>query len=1535
MSNIAAIVKSLVGQVFAVSLDGFKRQIFEGDRLMQGEQVLTSLGGEVVLQLSNGETVALAGNSSWQAEAPTEDTTAGTDTPSELEQALAAGFDPTTDLEATAAGPGAGGAGGGAAGGGHSFVMLDETAQRLDPTIGFPTGQIGSATDFVREELPLNLNEEDSANNPPFPIDPETDPEEPNIPGQNFDPESGNYIVTISEDDIFNGQVQGSDPDGDPLTYVVTKEPEHGTLVLDPETGKYTYTPDPDWHGSDSFDVIISDGQGGSATTNVTIQVEPEQDAFDDAAETTSGQSISIDVLANDQFEGNNIKVTGVTNGTNGTATINADGTVQYTANPNFTGTDTFTYTAIGDSGVAETATVTITIGAATGPSDAVTITVNEAGLGDVTNTGETASITLPTGYTYVGVATQGTQGTVTLVNGQPVYTLNNAISHTGDDNGTNTATAADTVQLTVKDANGNTFNLTVNVNVVDDVPTVDVGSPLSVTSGQATAEAAGSFSFDFGADNGAGKTLTVNGNTFTVPTVGNPTVIDGSNGKLTVNADGSYSYQANPNSGGQSDSFEFVITDADSDTDSATLNVTIGAATGPSDAVTITVNEAGLGDATNTGETASITLPTGYTYVGVATQGTQGTVTLVNGQPVYTLNNAISHTGDDNGTNTATAADTVQLTVKDANGNTFNLTVNVNVIDDVPVANNATNSLSVPLSNIHVGGFAAGFTNIVAESSGTGSVTGRDTDTDSYDDAIYWGNSSSAQSGYTFKDNEELRSNGWDETDSQFKIGTLTHINKTLGGNDKVLDNVNLVVDLTIVIDGISTTIKHTVNLKHTETPNNGTAEQNRDIITLGNSNLVQQFHIGGRTFEFVIKGFLDENGNMVNTIRTWEGQSTSFDLFAEVRSLDDTPKVEGKLEFEGTLSYDFGADGADGGVVWVGATLQQNGSYKIINEYGTFTGKSDGSYSFELSREGRSKLSVGENENMNFSYTVKDKDGDTATANLVITLKGEKNLPTIPVVEAAAETLVISSETGTKAEASLGIEVGRDVAGSSVKITAANDTSLNSLPVTSTVIANGVTVPVTLTSGGVPLVYRAVADGSLEAVKQGTNEVVFKITGNAADGTYSVQMVGSVDAITSHTETVPGTSGTASFNFANNNGATAINGTSTTGGVKLTLSAFLDKGVVNGVKDAGDSTANVVINTGSNRGISVDNPNWTPGTGNNRNVADSQYIQNNTQSGDASDGSFGEKLVLDFSANQADGKHIAQVGLTLNQFGDRQPNTWSSWGWREIQHDGEEKATITVVYTDGSREVVDVTALARNASQTANHDNGTQSVTITASNGKSISSIVIGAGDEESQFSVDRAISVKWHTDDTTVTHPVTQDSLTLNFGAMVTDGNNDQANTDFSVVIGTGNTLNGTTGNDVLAGGSGNNILVGGAGDDILIGGAGNDTLTGGGGKDTFVWKQGDIGHDIITDFTRGEDKIDLSDLFKDISGEELLTHLDSYLRVSASDPSKLEISTDGNFATGGADITIKVSGVALGGNAIDSLIAGGDLIVKNHD
>ena len=71
----------------------------------------------------------------------------------------------------------------------------------------------------------------------------------------------------------------------------------------------------------------------------------------------------------------------------------------------------------------------------------------------------------------------------------------------------------------------------------------------------------------------------------------------------------------------------------------------------------------------------------------------------------------------------------------------------------------------------------------------------------------------------------------------------------------------------------------------------------------------------------------------------------------------------------------------------------------------------------------------------------------------------------------------------------------------------------------------------------------------------------------------------------------------------------------------------------------------------------------------------------------------------------------------------------------------------------------------------------------------------------------------------------------------------------------------TLHGGADSDFLFGGEGRDTLFGDSGNDVLTGGLGNDVMTGGAGYDTFVFAAGD-GRDRVTDFTSGEDLIDLS-------------------------------------------------------------------------
>ncbi|MEJ3667837.1 retention module-containing protein, partial [Stutzerimonas stutzeri] len=149
MSSNYVVVKSVIGQAFAISSEGVRRALFEGDRLFTGDQVLTEPGSAVTLELPNGELVSLGESASWQAGDFAE--AAPVEPISDLEQAIADGFDPTTDLEATAAGPGAGGSAGGS-GGGHTAIVLDETGEQVQATIGFPTDGLTTAAFGTVEE---------------------------------------------------------------------------------------------------------------------------------------------------------------------------------------------------------------------------------------------------------------------------------------------------------------------------------------------------------------------------------------------------------------------------------------------------------------------------------------------------------------------------------------------------------------------------------------------------------------------------------------------------------------------------------------------------------------------------------------------------------------------------------------------------------------------------------------------------------------------------------------------------------------------------------------------------------------------------------------------------------------------------------------------------------------------------------------------------------------------------------------------------------------------------------------------------------------------------------------------------------------------------------------------------------------------------------------------------------------------------------------------------------------------------------------
>ncbi|MHC5348170.1 retention module-containing protein [Metapseudomonas furukawaii] len=295
MAGSIGVVRQVIGEVFAVAANGARRPLSEGDRVFVGEELVTGANGAVAVRLTNGQELVLGRESSMPldnsllAGSPDKapgDADAAPAAPSQqdltdvekLQAAIEAGVDPTQVAEATAAGPGGAG---GAGGGGHSFVLLGETAGRVDPSIGFPTGPISFGVDFPQPETGL----------PDVPLAAET-------------PENGVPVAVDDDQSIDEGQesVQGNVLDNDdggpdlPTQFVSWQAPgasegpggsllvstPYGVVTLNPD-GSYSFqlangTPAVEGLGegetvSLEFGYSIQDGNGDQSSANLNISI--------------------------------------------------------------------------------------------------------------------------------------------------------------------------------------------------------------------------------------------------------------------------------------------------------------------------------------------------------------------------------------------------------------------------------------------------------------------------------------------------------------------------------------------------------------------------------------------------------------------------------------------------------------------------------------------------------------------------------------------------------------------------------------------------------------------------------------------------------------------------------------------------------------------------------------------------------------------------------------------------------------------------------------------------------------------------------------------------------------------------------------------------------------------------------------------------------------------------------------------------------------------------------------------------------------
>ncbi len=399
-----------------------------------------------------------------------------------------------------------------------------------------------------------------------------------------------------------------TDPDGDTLTVTSTGNVvgSFGTLTLNAD-GSYSYAANntaaingaaAGSHPLDVFTYTESDGNGGTASATLSIQIDRPPVALNDSNSDVEGITIQTTagtgVLSNDtdkDADGLTVTSAGTFTGTFGTLVMAADGSYSYVSDntaainaapANSTPTDVFTYSESDGHGGTATGTLSIAIlvpRITLAPIDGNDV-INKANAnGTVTLSGTTANVEDGQVVTIkiLNAANAVVQTfATTVINNAWQEPITSAQAHLLSD-GTYTFTADVSDQIGVAAA---TAHQTVVVDETSPTLVNDTQHGFAATR-TITFTTAGQAELSNDTDPNADP-LTVTGVSDTshgAGTVGAPLV--GALGTLTLNANGTYSYNANHGQAlaeGQvaNDVFTYAATDQQGNPGTATLTVTV-----------------------------------------------------------------------------------------------------------------------------------------------------------------------------------------------------------------------------------------------------------------------------------------------------------------------------------------------------------------------------------------------------------------------------------------------------------------------------------------------------------------------------------------------------------------------------------------------------------------------------------------------------------------------------------------------------------------------------------------------------------------------------------------------------------------------------------------------------------------------------------------------------------------------------------------------------------------------------------------------
>jgi Bacterial Ig domain/Cadherin-like beta sandwich domain/HYR domain/Galactose oxidase, central domain/Kelch motif/Regulator of chromosome condensation (RCC1) repeat len=307
------------------------------------------------------------------------------------------------------------------------------------------------------------------------------------VTADNDAPLANAQSITTDEDTAASITLTGSDVDaGTTLTFAIVTGPTNGTLSG--TDASRSYTPAPNFSGTDSFTFKANDGTLDSTTATVSITVTAVNDApLANAQSVTTDEdtAASITLTGSDVDAGTTLTFAIVAGPTNGT--LNGTGASRtYTPAANFFGTDSFTFKANDGTADSATATVSITVTSANDAplANAQSVTTDEDTAASITLTGSDVDAGTTLTFAIVAGPTNGTlSGTGASRSYTPAPNFSGTDSFTFKANDGTADSAAAMVSITVTDVNdAPTITAIANQTINEDTAT----TALSFTLGDA-----------------------------------------------------------------------------------------------------------------------------------------------------------------------------------------------------------------------------------------------------------------------------------------------------------------------------------------------------------------------------------------------------------------------------------------------------------------------------------------------------------------------------------------------------------------------------------------------------------------------------------------------------------------------------------------------------------------------------------------------------------------------------------------------------------------------------------------------------------------------------------------------------------------------------------------------------------------------------------------------------------------------------------------------------------------------------------------